>query len=157
MADIVDDGMTKVAFVPTIADTSAPTTAELNAGEDLETFITPDGLGLEYGNDSVDTTALSSTFGASAPGRQTVSGELTLKDQGRGEVPWSTFAAKVEGYIVVRRHLAVATAWTSAQKVEVYTIQAGTRKPVSPAANELSRFGVGLFHTAAPVLDAAVA
>ena len=157
MADIVDDGMTKVTFCPTIASTSAPTTIELDAGEDLETFITPDGLGLEYGNDSVDTTALSSTFGASAPGRQTVSGGLVLKDQGRSEVPWSTFAGKVEGYLAVRRHVAVDTAWTSAQGVEIYTVQAGTRKPSVPAANEVAKFGVGLFHTAAPVLDSSVA
>ena len=67
MADIVNDGMTRVAFVPTISSAAAPTVAEIGAGEDLEMFLTPDGLGMEFGNDSIDVTALSSTYNAELP------------------------------------------------------------------------------------------
>lgn len=125
MADIVSDGKTRVAWVPTVSDTSAPTTSEIGAGVVLETFLTPDGLSLDFGNDDVDTTALGSTFSAKLPGRQTLSAELTLKDQGRAAAPWSTFAGKPDGYVVVRRNVAVSTAWTAADLVEVYPVQPG--------------------------------
>lgn len=151
MADIVSDGMVKVSFVPTISNTAAPTTSELNAGQALEEFLTPDGLGLEFGTDEVDVTALNSTFGATLPGRRTLSGSLTLKDQGRNVAPFSTFAGKPDGYVVVRRNLASTTAWTAAQLVEVYPVQAGTRAPIAPAANEVAKFSVNVYATSAPV------
>lgn len=151
MADIVTDGMTKVSFVPTITVTTAPTVAQLNGGQALEGFLTPDGFSIEFGNDEVDVTALSSTFGATLPGRRTLSSELTMKDQGRGAVPWSTFASNPNGYLVVRRNLLATTAWTAAQTVEVYPVQAGQRKPIAPAANEVATFAVSFFHTSAPV------
>jgi hypothetical protein len=151
MADIINDGMTKVSFVPTISSSAAPTVAELNAGTALESFLTPDGLGMEFGTEAVDTTALSSTYGAELPGRQTVSTELTLKHQGDAVAPFSTFASKPTGYVVVRRNLASTTAWTIAQTVEVYAVQFGTRRRQPPAANEVLKFSVQAFHSAAPV------
>ena len=157
MPDIINDGMTKVSYVPTISNVSAPTTTELNAGTGLESFLTPDGLGMEFGNDEVDTTALSSTFSATLPGRRTISTELTLKHQGDASAPFSTFAGKPEGYIVVRRNLAATTAWTAAQTVEVYPVQFGIRRRVAPAANEVLKFTVQAFHTSAPTFGATVA
>ena len=157
MADIVNDGMTAVSYVPTISSTSAPTVAELNAGTRLDSYLTPDGLGLEFGNESVDVTALSSTYNAELPGRQTVSTELTLKHQGDASAPFSTLASKPEGYIVIRRNVAATTAWTASQTVEVYAVQFGTRHKVAPAANEVLKFTVQAFHTAAPVFGATVA
>ncbi len=157
MADIVNDGMTRVCFVPTIVDTAAPTTTEIAAGQDLESFLTPDGLGMEFGNESVDVTALSSTYNAELPGRQTVSTELTFKFQGDTAAPFSTFASKPNGYLVIRRNVAATTAWTAAQTVEVYTVQIGTRRRVAPAANEVLKFTVQAFHSSAPVFGATVA
>ena len=157
MADIVNDGMTRVCFVPTIVDTAAPTTTEIAAGQDLETFLTPDGLGMEFGNESVDVTALSSTYNAELPGRQTVSTELTFKFQGDTAAPFSTFASKPEGYIVLRRNVVATTAWTASQTVEVYAVQIGTRRRVAPAANEVLKFTVQAFHTSAPVFGSTVA
>lgn len=157
MTDIVNDGMTTVSFVPTISSTSAPTVAELNAGTQLETYLTPDGLGLEFSTESVDTTALSSTYNAELPGRLAVSTELTLKFQGDAAAPFSTFASKPTGYIVIRRNVAATTAWTASQTVEVYTVQIGTRRRNPPAANEVLKFTVQAFHSAAPVFGATVA
>jgi len=151
MADIVSDGMTKVAFVTTIAAPAAPTEAEMAAGEDLEGFLTPDGLGMDFGNDSVDVTALSSTYNAELPGRQTVSTELTFKHQGDAVAPFSTFAGKPEGYIVVRRNVDATDAWAENDVIEVYPVQIGTRRRMAPAANEVLKFTVQAFHTSAPV------
>lgn len=157
MADIINDGMTKVSFVPTISDTSAPTTTELNAGQSLEGFLTADGLGQEWGTEPVGTTALSSTYGTELPGRRTISTNLTLKHQGDGAAPFSTFASKPTGYLVIRRYVASTTAWTAAQTVEVHPVQSGIRARSAVAANEVLKFTVKLAHTAAPVEAATVA
>lgn len=151
MADIVSDGMTKVAFVTTIAAPAAPTAAEMAAGEDLEGFLTPDGLGMDFGNDSVDVTALSSTYNAELPGRLTLSTELTFKHQGDTVAPFSTFAGKPEGYIVVRRNVDATDAWAENDVIETYPVQIGIRRRMAPAANELLKFTVQAFHTSAPV------
>ena len=45
MADIIVDGMTKVSYVPTIANIAAPTVAELNAGTALQSTLIPAGPG----------------------------------------------------------------------------------------------------------------
>ncbi len=157
MADIDNDGKTAVSFVPTISSTAAPTVAELDAGQRLDSYLTPDGLGIEFSTESVDTTALSSTYNAELPGRLTVSTELTLKFQGDASAPFSTFASKPDGYIVVRRNVATTTAWTAGQVVEVYTVQIGTRRRNAPAANEVLKFTVQAFHSSAPVFGATVA
>lgn len=151
MADIVSDGMTKVAFVTTISAPAAPTAAEMAAGEDLEGFLTPDGLGMDFGNDSVDVTALSSTYNAELPGRLTLSTELTFKHQGDTAAPFSTFAGKPEGYIVVRRNVDATDAWAENDVIEVYPVQIGIRRRQAPAANEVLKFTVQAFHTSAPV------
>lgn len=157
MADVVTDGKTRLSWLPTCADISAPTVAECDAGVALEMLLTPDGYGIDFGNDEVDVTALGSTFSASLPGRQTLSTELTLKDQGRQEVPWVTFAGRPDGYLVVRRNADRTAAWAAGDLVEVYPVQAGQRRPEAPAANEVSKFMVSMFHTSKPDLNSTVA
>jgi hypothetical protein len=44
MADITSDGKTRVYWVTSIANINAPTTTELNAGIDLTSTLTADGL-----------------------------------------------------------------------------------------------------------------
>lgn len=157
MPDIITDGKTKVSFVPTITNIAAPTAAQLNAGQSLESLITSDGLGTELSADAVDTTSLASTFGSELPGRTGFSGELTFKDQGRDQVPWSTFAGKPDGFLVIRRGVDVTTAWAASQKVEVYPVNIGIRRPIAPAANEVAKFAVGVYMTGTPNVDATVA
>lgn len=157
MADIINDGMTKVSFVPTISSVAAPTTVELDAGTGLEDYLIADGLNQEFGTDSVETTALSSTFGTSLPGRQTISTELTLKNQGDGAAPFSVLTHRASGYLVVRRYVAASTAWTAGQTVEVYPIEVGIRSRVPVAENEVAKFTVKLAHTSEPTMAATVA
>ncbi len=157
MTDIINDGMTKVSFVPTIADTAGPTVAELNAGTALESFITADGFDHQPGTDSVETTALASTYDTKLPGRRTLATTLTLKHQGDAVAPFSTLAGTPDGYLVVRRFVASTTAWTAGQTVEVYTVQYGQRNRLAVAANEVLKFTVDVAHTAPPVEAATVA
>lgn len=154
MADIVSDGNVRVSWVTTISNTAAPTTAELNAGVALESFITPDGLKIDTSTDGIDNSALNSTQSTQMAGRRTDSIELTMKNQGQGAAPWTTFANKPSGYLVIRRSVSSATAWTASQKVQVFPAQAGDRQMLSPAANDLEKFSVTYFITGA-VNDAA--
>jgi hypothetical protein len=157
MADIISDGMTKVSWVTTISNAAAPTAAELTAGVSLEALLTPDGLGISTSTDAVDASSLASTQDAEIPGRRKDSGNLTFKDQGEAAAPFTTFASRPAGYLVVRRGIAAATAWTAAQKVHVYPAQAGDRQPQPSAKNEVLKLVVPLFITGTVQASVAVA
>lgn len=157
MADIISDGMVKVGWVTTLSSLTSPTATQITAGVDLESFLTPDGLAIELGDDEVDVSALNSTFSPTKPGRGTVSIELTFKDQGQANAPWTTFASRPAGYLVVRYGVATTTDWAASQKVDVYSVKAGDRKPIAPAANEVAKFSVQLFSTADPSFAATTA
>jgi hypothetical protein len=159
MGDIIVDGTVKVAFVPTIASLAAPTTVEILAGDDIDTFITADGLiGFEPETAEVDTTALSSTFDTKRPGRASFSGTmLRLKKQTGTDTTYTTLVRGTEGYIVVRRYVAAATAWAAADKVSVYPIQCGETKDLAPEANTTARYEVPTMITLKPELRAVAA
>lgn len=150
MADIIADGMVKVGWVTTLSSLTSPTATQITAGVDLESWLTADGLAVELGDESVDTSALNSTFSTEKAGRGTVQIELTFKDQGQGTPPWTTFASRPTGFLVVRTGVAASTDWAASQKVDVYSVVAGDRKPLAPAANEVAKFSIQLFSTADP-------
>ena len=157
MADVISDGKVKVTWVTALANPSTPTTAELAGGVDLEGFITPDGLAVEIGDDEVDTSSLNSTFSATRAGRGTVSIEVTFKDQGKGNAPWTTFSDRPAGFMVIRRNVDSATAYATSDDVEVYAATAGDPQIEAPAANEMSKFMVAFFASSDPILAASVA
>lgn len=157
MADIISDGKVKVTWCTTLSSTSSPSAAELTSGDDLEGYITPDGLSIDLGDDEVDTSALNSTFSSTIAGRGTVSIEVTFKDQGKGNAPWTTFDDRPTGWLVVRRNVASTTAYASGQYVEVYTVACGDPKLIAPAANEVAKFAVDFYSSTDPVLHATTA
>ena len=159
MADIYVDGYTRVAFVPTIANIAAPTTTELNAGVLLSSLITADGLvGFEATTAEVDTTALDSTFDTKGIGRDTFDGTmLRIKKQDGTDTAYNTLTRGTTGYVVIRRDVLSTTAWTAAQKVEVYPIVCGRERNLAPEANTVRRYEVPTMVTSAPNLRATVA
>lgn len=154
MADQYVDGTTRVYWVSTISNTAAPTTTELNAGVALQSYITPDGLDISIKTDAIDTSALDSTQNTSAPGRRGDDISMTFKHQGDAAAPWTTFASKPSGYVVVRYNVASTTAFASGQKLYIAPCTAGDRAVVKGAANEVRKFTVPFFVTGA-VQDAA--
>lgn len=159
MTDVISDGKTRVAWVSSIANINAPTTTELNAGTDLTPRLTPDGLKLDPTTADVDTSSLASTFDTKEVGRIGFDTELTFK---RGTTtpedwPYQNLLYGVHGYVVVRRALDYATAWTTGQQVEVYPVVCGERANVAPAANEVSKFMSPIKVNAVPATNAAVA
>lgn len=164
MPDITSDGKTRVAWVTSIANQNAPTTAELNAGILLQTTMTADGLmGLAPDTADVDTSSLASTFTSNVNGRTSFSGTgLRLKKQSGTDTVFTTLVRDTAGFLVVRRSIDQATAWASAQSVEVYPALCGEVKRLDPEPNSLERYEIPLKITAGtagtgPSLRAAVA
>jgi hypothetical protein len=147
MADIVADGQVKVAWMLTCSTPSAPTATEVNAGVDLEAYITPDGLSITTNTDAVDVSGLNSTQYAERVGRRKDDITITFKDQGRSAVPYTTFASTPDGYLVVRYGTASTVDWAASQVVNLYPVEAGYRQSVPIAANEVLKFSVPFFVT----------
>lgn len=159
MADLVDDGMIKVAWAATIANIHAPTAAELNAAKDFTARITPDGLKTDPTTASVDTSSLASTFSTSGAGRRSFANELTFKrgDTPTDDLPYTTLAYQVQGYLVVRRGVAYATNFTAGDIVEVYPSICGEPQHVAPSPSTVGKLTVGMMNTADPDTKALVA
>lgn len=159
MTDIVVDGNTRVAYVPTISNIASPTTTELNAGILLQSVMTPDGLvGFEPDTADVDNSALNSTFDTKTIGRDSFSGtKLIFKKQATGDTTYTTLTRNTTGYIVVRRDIDNATAWASSQAVEVYPVIFGQRRRLAPTANTVTKWESAVKITSTPNLAATVA
>jgi hypothetical protein len=159
MADITADGKTKVYWVTTISNQNAPTTAELNAGIDLTSLLTADGLmGLKPDTADVDTSSLASTFTTNVNGRTSFQNVgLRLKKQSSADTAFTTLIRDTAGFLAVRRSIAQATAWTTAQGLEVYPALCEEVARLDPEPNTVERYEIGLKITASPSLRAAVA
>jgi hypothetical protein len=159
MADMLSDGNNKVSFVPTIANQAAPTTAELNAGTSLECLIMADGLDINTDEDVVSAPKLCETTTSEQPGRSKTTIQLTCvrKDVAVDDVAWTLLERGLTGYVVVRRGLTYSTAWTAAQKVEVYPVKFGVARMLKPEMNGVEKFMSQGYNTASPTLKATVA
>lgn len=149
MSDYGFDGMVKVSWVPTIANIAAPTTAELNAGTSLEDVLTADGLMIGAETAGINNSKLSSVENTEIVGRSTYS--LGVKYV-RGSHAAATAAETAltrgaAGYLVVRRDIAATTAWTAAQKAEVYSAACGAKQPDTPAPDALQAVTVPMKNT----------
>lgn len=152
------DAFTRVGWATSIASIAAPTTAELNAGTDLSGFLTKDGLKTPDQQNLVDVAALNSNFDAEAVG--TFGGSILLKmfrDNDGTDAAWNLCVYATAGFLIVRRGIAVATAWTAAQKVEVYPAQMHQPVVIPSARNEATKFTEMLAVTSTPNLKATVA
>lgn len=161
MPDIIVDGMTRVAWVPSIANIAAPTTTELNAGTLLQSTLTPSGLtGFENTTAEVDNTSLASTFDTKLPGRQSFSGTmLTLKKQSGTDTVFTLLTTPgTDGYIVIRDGVTESTAWATNDKVEVYPVRTASHSMLGRGeSNSLLRYQVPTPVTSKPNLKAVVA
>lgn len=159
MSDLISDGNTKVAWVSSIASTVAPTAAELNAGFDWTSRLTPDGLKTDPTTADVNTSSLASQFDTNQPGRRSYVCEVTFK---RGSTaledqPYTTLVYGTAGFLVVRRGVAYATAFATSDKVEVYPVTCGEPQNIAPVANEVLKVMVSLKVTSDPATRAVVA
>lgn len=161
MADLIVDGFTRVAFVPTIANIAAPTVAELNAGTLLHNTLIVGGLqGFGFSPGEVDNSAFGSSFDTKLPGVSSYSGtQLVLKKQTMGsDTIWTLLTTYfTAGYIALRDGIANATAWATSQNAEVFPITTGDWEYMDRARNEVLKYMVAVPIASAPNKKAIVA
>ena len=143
---------TRVAWLPAVADLSAPTTAEIAAGTELSCLLTRDGLSPNLTTNGVDGGSLCDRFDAQTAG--SVSASPTLKfwrfdpTDSPGDEAWDLVNWGDSGALIIRRGIRVSVAWAASQAVEAYAGQFGEPQPLASAANTNQSFEVGLFISA---------
>lgn len=136
------DGNVKVAWVPTIADAAAPTTAELTGAEvvDISCYLTGDGFAPGLDEAEITDDRLCDTETYQQPGRSTRSLTLTYIDNSNttdANLAYETLTPGAAGYIVVRRGKAYDGAFASADKVDVWPVKCGKQSDLPPEANSV--------------------
>lgn len=159
MARYANDGMIRVTYAPAVANKAAPTTVELGAGTELSAWITKDGLTVPANQNMVDDSSLAEVFDAQVVGSFGGPITMTMKRDGvaASDTAWNLITYGLLGFIVVRRGIAVATAWTAAQKAEVFPVMFHEPIPMQTATNEQGRFTATAAVTSQPNLKATVA
>lgn len=157
MSVVIIDGRVRVTWASAISNIAAPTTAELNAGTALESLITPDGLDIGMDTGSVDVSNLKSTFTTMRAGRRKPSISLKCHHDSPTDTAYNLLTYRATGYLVVRRGVDATTAWTAADKVEVYPVEAGEAIQEKPQPDGTWDFTSPLYVTADPNTRAVVA
>ena len=157
MARVIPDGEVRISEVATIADTTAPTAAEIAAGTDITPFIQSIETPLE-GN-RVPSGDLASAFRKTSPGK--FGGDVTM-DIHRGTVAlddtaYDLFPRDTQTHIVIRRFGGSTVAIIAADVVEVWPVRVVTRSPHSLEEEALQMVTVDMAATDAPDIDVAVA
>jgi len=164
MADLPStpaDGNVRVQWVTTIANTSAPTAAELNAGssKDLSCYLTADGFtpGLDEGVISDGRLCETETFEQPGRAQRTLSLQyINNTNTALANDAYSSLVPGTAGYIVRRDGKAYDTTFAAADKVEVWPVKAGKRSNLPPEANSVLRVTQKMFVTGR-VVDGTVA
>jgi len=159
MAKMLADGNVKVTFVVNIANIAAPdVSAELTAGSSvaLECLITADGFNISVDEAVVSLPALCETFDAESPGRAKYAIDLTCFRHIAtvDDKAWTTLLRGLSGFLVVRYGVAVTTAYAAADKLLVFPVTFGERKPLPTEANGGVKFSSHAYVTSQPQLDA---
>lgn len=160
MARYSIEGKGRLYTVPTIANISAPTTTELNAGTNLTSFTPRDGFIPNLNQNFVDVSAINDSFDLTQIGSE--GGNFTLTfyrdDVAANDTAWNFFvAANQSGFLAWREAVASAIAWASTQKLMVWPYSAHKPIPAGTASNEGRKFTVGVAIPTAPDRNATVA
>lgn len=158
MGRLAAEGNVKILKVPTIANLSAPTALELDAGVDLTPFMPTAGVSINWTQNNATIAMLDESFVASVVGTESAEIELTgLRDDSTDGF-WDAFERGENFYLVVGRF-----GWSGSggepdtgDKCEVYPVQSHRPVPMTPAENEFQQAMVTLGVTDTPVLDAVV-
>jgi hypothetical protein len=150
MADIPStpsDGNVATWLVPAIANTEAPTVAELTGAGvvDISCYLTPDGFALTVDQATITDERLCSTETYGKPGRKTYGLTLTgidntnSPDEDTANELVDTLVEGAGQYLVRRRGIAFDTPAAAGQKVTVIPFQPGVKQDVAPEANSVIR------------------
>lgn len=160
MADIIGDGRERWDIVTSIANTAAPTAAELNAGVRISQWMTKDGAtGFVADTADAPTSSKESTF------QTAVNGMISLNNprfKVKRQTPLGSDAAfnamPTDGTaFAVRRNSKTATsAHLAADIVDIFPVQFSQKAKVDQADNMPELYEVPVKITSQPKFDVAV-
>lgn len=149
MARYFRRGVSKVYFLPSVANKAAPTSGEISAGTDLTGSISDIG-GFTYSNSPIDTPDLSSTYTTTIPGEDTTdTPELTFYDDNASTAVRTALAKGVAGFIL-RAPLGTGTG----KRAEVWPVTSTGVNDEWSAGNDPARFAVQFAVTSVPTTAA---
>jgi hypothetical protein len=159
VADIIGDGKERWDWVPAIANIALPTTTELNAGIRISQWMTKDGAtGFVPDTADAPTSTIESTFDTAVNGRRSFSSpRVRIKKQSGSDTVYDTMTPDTTGYLTRRKSLPAATAFASAQPLQVFPVMCGETAWLDVEDNMPERFDIPVKITAQPSLRAAVA
>lgn len=137
---------TRVVVAPTVVNLAAPTLAEIAAGTDVTHDLIVDGLELERETDMIDATPWRGTKSATRVGRDGFADAALVGLRNRAgdtETLWDLAVRGDPGVLIVRRGVAVATAFAAAQLVECARFRFGRRSTLA-STSEAVMFRVPL-------------
>jgi hypothetical protein len=161
MARLTAEGNIKVYKVPTVADKTAPTAAEIGAGTDLTPYLPTTGVDITWTQNNASLPMLDESFVVSAVGTESAEIKLTGVRDPDADDFFEAFDRGENFYLVVSRFGAAQGPQTgppavAGSSVEVYPVQSHRPVPLKAAENEFQQAEVSLGVTDTPVLDATV-
>lgn len=141
-------GQWRITYVPT---GSNPLSAAILVGVTAFDFtygFTPDGFNRNLTEETITDGRLTMAQVLEQPGTFLESVEVTYVESATAGSPSVVLTDYKTGFLVIRRGVDAATAWTAAQKADVLTFKAGKRRPNAPVANGVDTISQSLKLTA---------
>lgn len=160
MSRLGSTGEIQVWYAPSVADKSAPTIAEKNAGVNLTGALLRDGLSLPQSGNTIDVAGAASKYNATDAG--TYGGDPITASFFRDSVAanddaWDTLPRGTRGYFVVSRFEGSESALGAGDRVEVWPIVVISRSNRDIEQDGAYRFDVTCGVPTEPDDDAVVA
>ncbi len=140
------DGQLRVWWVPTVADTSAPTVSEVTAGTDITCLLVESKVGVSKTQNTIPDRRMCNTTATQIPGAAEATAEditYVYDPQGSSGDPINEALDELTeqsvGHYVVRRGVLYDTAATSGQSVEVQSCRNGVRWDSSNPTEDFSK------------------
>lgn len=151
-ARFVRRGVTKIFFLPAVADVNATTRAEITAGTDLSDKIA-EVAGWSLSNQAIATPDLGSRFESSIPGtNQAADSSITFYEDLDDEEVEILLPPLAPGYIVMLRK----GDKPGSNSMDTYPVRVASKSSTITTGNEAARFVVAFGITGEPGLDKAV-
>lgn len=152
MSVVIIDGRVRVYWLTACSNIALPTVAELNAGTNLTSYITPDGLDIGMTTGKVPVGNVGSTFTLEKVGRRNPTVSLTCHHDattGSTDPAWNLLTYRNTGFLAVRMGVDTTTAWTIGQggggttgTLEIYPVEIGEYNNSKPSPDTAFDFTV---------------
>jgi len=150
MARFMRKGTTKVFFVPSIANLSAPSASEVNAGTSLTPQLAEIN-GFSFENSPIETPDMSSAFVSKIPGEDSVGDSNMTFYEDKTTNPIATALAKgTVGNIVIFYAGTAGANPAAADKAQVWPVIVASNAKRYTVANEPAQYMVVFTNTAGP-------